>query len=92
MKCRNCFGRTRYLGLRLHAAVTESGPHSSAQQRPAPELQPTPPPNQAENDRSRRSLAPSPEIPPRQAYSQGQGHDQQAERTQSVPCVVSCRQ
>jgi hypothetical protein len=23
MKCRNCFGRTRYLGLRLHAAVTE---------------------------------------------------------------------
>ncbi|OJZ79647.1 hypothetical protein ASPFODRAFT_54880 [Aspergillus luchuensis CBS 106.47] len=91
MKCRNCFGRTQFLILRLHAAVTESGPHSSAQQRPAPELQPTPSPDQDENDRSRRSLAPSPEVTPRQASSQGQAHDMQAEKTQSVPCVASRR-
>lgn len=42
MKCRRCFTRTRCLGLRLQAAVRESGLPRSAYQGPEPQPVPSP--------------------------------------------------
>ncbi|KAL2801714.1 hypothetical protein BJX63DRAFT_416721 [Aspergillus granulosus] len=71
MKRPQCFCRARRLGIRLQAALKESGLHCSTHQSHGPKLAP---PNEvdvspiSENDRKRGSLAAAPEVPACRAY------------------------
>jgi hypothetical protein len=73
MKHPKCFCQARRLGMRLQAALSESGLRRSANESTTQEPNPIRLLNEIEkvlvlqNDRRRRSLAPSPEMTPRQA-------------------------